>query len=405
MASNNKLKKASNPLAIYFPFSDEMHTFAHVFKKHLAAMLAILFYLFIGVVAIQLFYFLVVFGKFAYAKLQKSAPKKIPISVIVCAKNEEENVAKFIPILAEQDYPDFEIILIDDASSDSTLDLFEEFEKQYSNIRLVKVVNNEAFWGNKKFALTLGIKAAKKEYLLFTDADCYPTSKDWIKEMSSNFTTEKTIVLGYGAYEKIAGSFLNKLIRFETLLTAVQYFSWAKMGHPYMGVGRNLAYKKEDFFNVNGFIDHMKIRSGDDDLFINQAAKGSNTTICFSPKSITYSQPKNTLKDWFIQKRRHVSTAQFYKAFDRMQLGGFYASQLLFMGLSIVLLAFQYQWIVVVSLIGFRYLFSWLTLGFAAGKLKEKDVMYWFPILEWSLIVLQLNVYLTNLFSKPVHWK
>ena len=368
-------------------------------------MLAILFYLFIGIVAIQLFYYLFVFGKFAYMKSQKSTPKKVPISVIVCAKNEEENVIKFIPILAEQDYPDYEVVLIDDASSDNTLEIFEDFEKKYPNIRLVKVVNNEAFWGNKKFALTLGIKAAKKEYLLFTDADCYPTSKDWIREMSSNFSIEKTIVLGYGAYEKVPGSFLNKLIRFETLLTAVQYFSWAKMGKPYMGVGRNLAYKKEAFFNVNGFIDHMKIRSGDDDLFINQAANEKNTTICFSPDSFTYSMPKTSFKDWFRQKRRHVATASFYKTFDRMQLGVFYISQLLFVILAIVLLAFQFQWIVVLSLVGFRYLFTWITLGFAAGKLKEKDVMYWFPILEMVVLFTQLNIFITNIFAKPVHWK
>lgn len=368
-------------------------------------MLTITFYIFIGIVAIQLFYYLFVFGKFAFSKTPQSTPKRIPISVIVCAKNEEENVKKFVPILAEQDYPDFEIILIDDASSDDTLEVFEAFEKQYTNIRLVKVENNEAFWGNKKFALTLGIKAAKKEYLLFTDADCYPVSKNWIKEMSSQFTAQKTIVLGYGAYEKIAGSFLNKIIRFETMLTAVQYFSWAKTGHPYMGVGRNLAYKKEEFFNVNGFIEHMKIRSGDDDLFINQAANAKNTTLASSQESFTYSQPKTSFKDWFNQKRRHVSTAGFYKAFDRIQLSIFYATQLLFLLLPIVLLAFQYQWIIVLSLIGFRYLFSWIVLGFAAGKLKEKDVMYWFPIIEITLIFTQLNIFLTNIFSKPVHWK
>lgn len=368
-------------------------------------MLTITFYLFIAVVAIQLLYYVVVFGKFAFAKAQKSTPKKIPVSVIVCAKNEEEKVALFIPLLAEQDYPDFEIILIDDASSDTTLDLFEAFEKQYTNVRLVKVVNNEAFWGNKKFALTLGIKAATKDYLLFTDADCYPISKDWIREMSSHFTMKKTIVLGYGAYEKIARSFLNKIIRFETMLTAVQYFSWAKMGHPYMGVGRNLAYKKEEFFNTNGFIDHMKIRSGDDDLFINQAANGKNTTICFTPESFTYSQPKKKFGEWFTQKRRHVSTAANYKPFDRVQLAVFYASQLLFLLLPVVLLAFQYQWIIVVSLIGFRYLFTWVILGFSSGKLKEKDVMYWFPIIEIVLIFTQMNIFMTNIFSKPVHWK
>ena len=368
-------------------------------------MLTLTLYFFIVVVVIQLSYYLFVFGKFAFAKAQKSTPKKIPISVIVCAKNEAENVIRFVPLLAEQDYPDYEIILIDDASSDATLEIFEEFEKQYSNIRLVKVENNEAFWGNKKYALTLGIKASKKDYLLFTDADCYPASKDWITSMSSQFTMNKTIVLGYGAYEKIAGSFLNKIIRFETMLTAIQYFSWAKIGHPYMGVGRNLAYKKEEFYNVKGFIDHMQIRSGDDDLFINQVAKSKNTAICYSPESFTYSQPKTSFKDWFNQKRRHVSTARFYKTFDGVQLALFYSSQLLFVILAIVLLAFQYQWILVISIIGFRYLFTWITLGFSSGKLKEKDVMYWFPIIEIVLIFTQLNIFITNVFSKPVHWK
>ncbi|MEO8515720.1 MAG: glycosyltransferase [Flavobacterium sp.] len=368
-------------------------------------MLTFTLFAFIVIVVIQLLYYVFIFGKFAFAKAQKSTPKRIPISVIVCAKNEAENVIKFIPLLAEQDYPDYEIILIDDASSDDTLEIFEEFEKQYPNIRLVKVENNEAFWGNKKYALTLGIKASKKEYLLFTDADCYPVSKDWIKEMSAHFTLHKTVVLGYGGYEKIANSFLNKIIRFETLLTAVQYLSWAKAGKPYMGIGRNLAYKKEEFYNVKGFIEHMKIRSGDDDLFINQVANKRNTAICYTPESFTYSTPKTTFKGWFTQKRRHVSTANYYKSFDKMQLGIFYISQLFFFILAIILLSFQFEWIIVLSVIGFRYLFTWITLGFSAGKLKEKDVMYWFPIIEIVLIFTQLNVFITNIFSKPVYWK
>jgi glycosyltransferase involved in cell wall biosynthesis len=375
------------------------------FKRSQAYMLLFTLYFFIVVVAVQLGYYLIVFGKFAFAKAQKSNPKRISISVIVCAKNEGENVSKYIPLLTEQDYPDFEIILIDDASSDNTLDIFEEFEKQYSNIRLVKVKNNEAFWGNKKYALTLGIKASKKDYLVFTDADCYPASKEWLTTMSSNFTMHKTIVLGYGAYEKVANSFLNKIIRFETLLTAVQYFSWAKIGNPYMGIGRNLAYKKEEFFNVNGFISHIQVRSGDDDLFINQVATSKNTAVCYTPESFTYSEPKTTYKGWFTQKRRHVSTAKLYKPFDKIQLALFYVSQLLFLILAIVLLAFQYQWIIVLSLVGFRYLFTWITLGFSAGKLKEKDVMYWFPVIEIVLIFTQLNVFITNIFSKPVYWK
>jgi len=380
-------------------------TFADLFKVEQSAMLLSIFCLFIAVVVIQFLYYIVVFGKFSFAKPQTAISKRIPISVLVCAKNEEENVRTLITLLTEQNYPQFDIVLIDDASSDGTLEVFEEFEKLHTNIKLVKVENNEAFWGNKKYALTLGIKAATHEYLLFTDADCLPYSKDWIATMSSQFTAEKTIVLGYGAYEKTANSFLNKIIRFETLLTATQYFSWAKMGNPYMGVGRNLAYKREEFFKVRGFIDHMKIRSGDDDLFINQAAEAKNTAICYQPESFTYSKPKTTFKHWFTQKRRHVSTASHYKIFDQNQLGIFYLTQLLFLLLPVVLLIFKFQWIAVLSIIGFRYIFAWITMGFAAGKLKEKDVMYWFPIIEIIVIFTQLNVFITNTFSKPVHWK
>ena len=223
--------------------------------------------------------------------------------------------------------------------------------------------------------------------------------------MSSNFTLKKTIVLGYGAYEKIPGSFLNKLIRFETLLTATQYFGWAKIGKPYMGVGSNLAYKREEFFRVNGFIDHMKLRSGDDDLFVNQASNSENTTVCFSKESFTYSKPKTSFKEWFDQKRRHVSTATYYKSFDRFQLAMFFFSQLSFLILAIILLAFQYQWMIVLPIVLFRYLFTWTSLGYAANKLNEKDVIYWFPIMEIALIFTHLNVFFTNIFSKPVHWK
>ena len=367
--------------------------------------LLILLYSFVTVIIIQIIYYLIIFGKFSFANFEGKKHLNIPISVIVCAKNEVENVKKYVPLILSQNYPNFEIVLIDDASSDETLEIFEDFEKNYANIKLVKVKNNEAFWGNKKFALTLGIKAATHNNLLFIDADCYPDSDNWISEMSSSFSEEKTIVLGYGAYEKVENSFLSKLIRFETLLTATQYFSWAKLGKAYMGVGRNLAYKRDEFFNANGFIEHMKIRSGDDDLLINQISNSKNTAINFNPESITFSRSKGSFKDWIMQKRRHISTAKHYKWFDKFQLGVFFSSQFLFILLSILLLSFQYQWIIVVALIAIRYIISSISLSYSAAKLYEKDIMYYYPFLEIILILTQLTLFFRNIFSKPVHWK
>ena len=367
-------------------------------------MLNILFYAFAGVALVQLIYYLGIFGKFAFAKPQTVTPKRIPVSVIVCAKNEAEKVSKLVPLLAGQNYPDFEVVLIDDASSDETRDIFEEFEKQYANVKLVKVENNEAFWGNKKYALTLGIKAASKEYLLFTDADCYPASKDWILQMSSQFTMSKTIVLGYGGYEK-TNSLLNKIIRFDNMLTATQYFAWAKAGSPFSGEGRNLAYKKEEFFKVNGYIDHMNIRAGEEALFLNQAANKKNTTICFSPDSFTYCEPKKSLSTWLTQKRRQVYLNRFFSSFHKLQQRLYFFSQFTFIVLAVLLLALQYSWMLVVPVIAARYMASWITLGDSAAKLREKDTMYWYPVIEIFLTFTQLNIFFRNLFSKPVHWK
>lgn len=368
-------------------------------------MLNIIFYVFAGVALLQVSYYLVLLGKFAFAKAQTANPKRIPVSVIVCAKNEAEKVKEFVPLLAAQDYPDFEIVLIDDASSDETLDIFEEFEKQYANIKLVKVANNEAFWGNKKYALTLGIKAASKEYLLFTDADCHPASKDWITHMSAQFTLKKTIVLGYGAYEKVKGSFLNKIIRFDNMLTAANYFSWAKAGRPYTGEARNLAYKREEFFKVNGYVDHMSIRSGEDSLFINQVANSKNTTICFTPESFTYSEPRNSFGAWRMQKRREAFTASYFRPFDKFHIRAFNCLQLVFPVLAIVLFALQFNWMFLVPVVVVRYILTWLVIGYCAAKLKEKDVAWWYPVIEIILIFTMVNVFLVNIFSKPVRWK
>jgi glycosyltransferase involved in cell wall biosynthesis len=368
-------------------------------------MLNIIFFVFVGVIILQLAYYIGVLGKFAFAKPQPATPKRIPVSVIVCAKNEAEKVKKFVPLLAGQNYPDFEIVLIDDASSDETLDIFEEFEKQYPNIRLVKVENNEAFWGNKKYALTLGIKAARKEYLLFTDADCYPAGKDWLMQMSSQFTMSKTIVLGYGAYEKVKGSFLNKIIRFDAMQMAAHYFSWAKAGRPYTAEGRNLAYKREEFFKVNGYIDHMSIRTGEDALFINQAATQKNTTISFAPESFTYCEAKQTFKAWRQKKRREQFVTAFFRPFDKLHIRFYHISQLAFFILAIALAVLQYNWMFLVPAITVRYIGTWVVMGYSATKLKEKDVAWWYPVMEIILIFTNINVFFTNIFSKPVHWK
>lgn len=368
-------------------------------------MLDSLFYTFIAVVLVQGFFYIFFFGRFAFATQKKESQKNIAVSIIICAKNEAENLKTFIPLILNQEYPLFEIVLINDASHDNTLEVMETFAFKSDRVKVVNVENNEAFWGNKKYALTLGIKASKYDFLLLTDADCKPTSKHWIKEMSSHFSNTKTIVLGYGAYSKIKHSILNKLIRFETLLTAIQYFSFAKVGLPYMGVGRNLAYRKDAFYKANGFMNHMNIRSGDDDLFINQVATAKNTSIIFSKDSFTSSLPKTTFRSWFKQKKRHVTTAKHYKFIHKALLALFYVSQFLFWLLAIILFAGLFKWKIVLILFLIKITIQFIVFAYSAKKLDEQGIIVLLPFLEVFLILAQLTIFISNLISKPNHWR
>lgn len=363
------------------------------------------FYAFLLVFCIQLSYYIFIFGRFAFLKPSESTATTIPISVLICARNEAENLEQFLPTFINQKYPNYELVLINDGSYDATLAIMESFQKKHPNvIKIVNVKQNDAFFGNKKYALTLGIKAATHEYLLFTDADCEPVSENWISEMASQFTEQKSIVLGYGAYRKIKGSLLNKLIRFETVLTALQYFSFANIGLPYMGVGRNLAYTKTLFFDSNGFGAHLHIKSGDDDLFVNQNATKENLAVNLSKDSFTVSEPQTTFKDWILQKRRHVSTASHYKPIHTFLLGLFYSSQLLFWVLATLLFAFGFQWKIVLALVIIRIITQIVIINASTKKFNEKDLLPWAPFLEIFLILTQLFIFIKNQFSKPTHW-
>jgi cellulose synthase/poly-beta-1,6-N-acetylglucosamine synthase-like glycosyltransferase len=364
-----------------------------------------IFYLFLFFVSIQLLFYVLLFGRFSFAKTIVVKSSFPPISIIICARNEAENLRHNLPAFINQDYPNFELVLINDSSSDETLEIMESLlEKHTHNIKIVNVEENEKFWGNKKYALTLGIKSAKHEHLLFSDADCKPVSKQWIQEMSSQFSERKSIVLGYGSYDKIKNSFLNRLIRFETLMTAIQYFSYAKNRLPYMGVGRNLAYTKTLFFKTTGFTNHMHLKSGDDDLFINQNGNPQNIALQYTKNSFTTSVPKNSFKEWILQKRRHVTTATHYKPIHKFLLGLYYFSQLAFWSLAILLLSFTFLWEIVLGIVIFRIGIHYLVIAKSAQKLDEKDIVIWAPFLEVFLIFIQLFIFIKNLTSKPTHW-
>ncbi|WP_194851047.1 glycosyltransferase [Nonlabens antarcticus] len=366
--------------------------------------LGLFFYLLLGCVLLNTAYYFY-FSKVTSYKLENPKLNNTPVSVIVCAKNEAENLKQLVPQLLNQNHPDFEIILINDASIDDTQYVIEAFEIQHHNIHMVQVVNNEAFWGNKKYALTLGIKKAKNEHLVFIDADCRPATSEWLQLISTSLSPTVSIVLGYGGYEKISKSFLNAMIRFETVFSGMQYLGYALRGNPYMGVGRNLAYTSKQFYDVSGFMSHMRVMGGDDDLFVNEAATSQNTMVALDTDSFTTSKAKKTWSEWWTQKKRHVSTAKRYKRKHKIALGAFFTSQFLFLILAIAGFIFGLHWESIFALVLLRYTIVMIVVGRGLSRFRESELIPFIPVLELVLISCQLGLFFSNTSSEPKRWK
>ncbi|HEY4799875.1 MAG TPA: glycosyltransferase [Bacteroidia bacterium] len=374
-----------------------------------------LFCFFCLTILILLWYYLFYFARISFYKEnpESVSPNDLPASVIICAKNEDHNLPEFLPTILSQDYPEYEVVVVDDCSWDNTTDVLREFEKKYSRLKVIKIKEPRISGAHgKKFALMVGIKGAQHEHLVFTDADCKTESDQWLRRMMCKFSGEKEIILGYSKYEKLPG-LLNKLIRFDTFHIALQYLSFAQAGNPYMGVGRNLAYRKDLFFKHKGFASHYHIESGDDDLFINEAANKKNTSIDISEKSFTVSRVKKDLKGWIEQKRRHLTTWSNYKSADKIRLGIYPVALALFW------LSFIASLIVVNHHPVFSEYDGWVVLGLfllktgtqlavfklAMNKLKEKDLFLTSLLAELFLLGFYPLLAISNTFFRRKKWK
>jgi glycosyltransferase involved in cell wall biosynthesis len=353
---------------------------------------------------IQISIYLFNFLSLALYKNKQPTFQTPPVSVVICARNEEENLEKFLPLVLEQDYPKFEVIVVNDCSFDNSYDLLKSLAQKYKNLKVADIKEVEGREHGKKFAMTIGIKAAQYETLVLTDADCYPSSNHWISSILESYGTGKQIVLGYGKYASKPG-FLNLMIRFDTFFIAAQYLSKALKGKAYMGVGRNLSYQKSLFFDVKGYASHIHLESGDDDLFINEVATSQNTTIVVDKGSSTVSEPKLSWKAWFHQKKRHVSTAKYYKSAHKSALFIEPMSWYFLIFATIASLIFQYNTIIIISGLLFRTLLQIGILHAIAVKLDEADLGWKAPFLEFFQRLFVYPVYfITTFFVRKRKW-
>ena len=356
---------------------------------------------------VQLFYYSYYYLITGIKKPSPGLAKQVPVSVIICAKNEADNLKNFLPGVLEQDYPfGFEVIVVNDCSEDDTAIVLEQLQKQYSNLRVSTIIKDQKFTHNKKLAQVIGIKAAVNEILLFTDADCQPESSQWLVGMTNHFDEKTDFVLGYGGYLEEKG-FLNKFIRYDSMFIAIQYLGMALRGNPYMGVGRNLAYRRSMFFRTKGFSTHAHLMSGDDDLFVNANANSDNTITEFSQGLHTRSVPASSFHDWIKQKKRHLTTGKYYKLSDKLRLITEPVTRVLFFTSLTILLCMLLYWPYLLGLFGLRLIIQIIVFYKGSRKLNERKLLFYSIIFDIFSPLVYFILYLSNLRNKAggTTWK
>lgn len=330
-----------------------------------------------------------------------------PVSVIVCARNEYNNLQEYLPILLSQDYPTYEVIIVDDSSEDDTEFLLERLKHQYVHLYHTFVPRGARVLSSKKLALTIGLKAAHHEHILLTDADCRPESKYWIREMMQGFANADTeIVLGFSPYFEKKG-LLNHLITYDTLFTGLQYTGMARAGFPYMGVGRNLAYKRSTFFDMGGFKGLLNNQAGDDDLFVNRVATKKNTSVVCTRDSLIWSAPKTTWHEWLHQKRRHLSVSPQYNLKSKCRLTIEPISRALFYA-GIIASFIWGGWMVAAiaaTLLVLRWIMQMVIINISAHRLGIRKVGMGLFLYDILLPLITLYIIATQrITKKPLYW-
>jgi biofilm PGA synthesis N-glycosyltransferase PgaC len=346
-------------------------------------------------------YYLFIFSQ--ALKVDSKTSDQPPVSVIIAARNEFKNLQNNLASILGQNYPNYEVVVINDCSFDGTKDYLDDLAKSEPKLKIVTLAIDERFQKGKKFALTMGIKAATHERLLFTDADCRPAGDEWIATMAKSFV-DNTITLGIAPL-KTKKNLLGSIINYETLHTAIQYLGYARRNEAYMGVGRNLSYTKTIFFENKGFARHQHIMSGDDDLFVQQAAKSVKVNSVVSSNSFMYSNGPSDFGEFFKQKIRHLSTGKEYLPKYKMRLGIYSISQIMLYFTLISFLIYSSElWYLGVAILLTKWLIQWIVIGKIAIHLDAKKVAYALPYYDILYNFFLLTFGVAQVFIKPKTW-
>ncbi len=368
-------------------------------------LLQILFYLLLFVSALQLYFLLFIQLRLSrYSSKNKTEKPNLPVSVIVYTKNEIEHLQNHLQSILDQEYPDFEVVVVKDTACEETAAVLRSFCALNPRLKVVQVPEQDRYRRNKKFALSMGIKAAKNEHLVFTESDSQPCSEHWLKEIMCNFDEQTEFVISYVQYARLP-RFLNSFFKYDTLMGACDRLAYAAAGKAYAGDGRNMAYLKSVFFKAKGFASHMHIPLGEDQLFVNQHANSKNTKIEIGPGAQVISFREYDVMKYLQEKIDKMMVSRSFSFMDQFKLRLQKGSGILFYAALISLLVLGFDWRILLSI----YLFRTIVYAFVYAKLfnqlKYNELRWFFPFLDFFYQFYLLLLSFMLLFKTKPQWK
>lgn len=351
---------------------------------------------------VQLFYFWVFFSRLAFYKVGGDFKETPPVSVVITASNQYRALRDNLPALFEQDYPDFEVVVVNDNSDDDTDELLKSFSDKYPQLRVVELTQSLNWFRGRKFPLSLGLKSAGSEILILTDADCRPAGNQWLHNIVSAYRGKTSVVLGYATWK--TNSSINKWLRFTAFYDALMYLSMAAAGLPFKGIGKNLSYLKSLFYAHKGFSSHYTIDAGDDELFVNRAATRKNTTIVPAPGAQVYSTKPVSFISWLKLERTRLSIRRFFRFKHRIMIQVFNLSNFIFFAMFIVLLTMDIAPLAVLAVFLLRFISQMVIFGLSQKHLAEKKLLLLSPLFEVFLILIDFFIWLLLIFTKKNKW-
>jgi glycosyltransferase involved in cell wall biosynthesis len=351
---------------------------------------------------IQLFYFWAFFSRLAFYRHKNIESQQPPVSVIITSHSELNFLGNNLPFILQQDYPKFEVVVVNDNSDDDTSDFLTQLSLETPNLQVVELKQSLNWFKGKKFPLSIGIKSAKYDFVVLTDADCHPVSSSWLNEIVSTCKPNTEIVLGYSTFATT--SKINRLLRFAAFYDALFFLSMALSGMPFKGNGKNLSYKRQLFYRQKGFISHYIIKAGDDELFVNRAAKKRNTEVMISRGSRIISQKPISFGGWLKKEKTRLSLRRHFRFSHRFLLSLFALTGLLFYGLFATLLVLGVSWIILVPVLLLRVISQWVLFGQGLKKLSENGLWFLSPFFEMFIMLVDFILWFIILFTKKNKW-